>query len=285
MIIDYKILAQSLSDRLGRVIAMRGNSGAGKSYLMKKYLQEKNHLIHGILNPDYIKAILKKLDGQQLLNHQVYLEGRVIFERLIEELIEHTSGVIGAVIDTRLLDMEDFQKIFAFAQSRGKILEIIDVEAPIWCSILTVLNRDPFGVDPCVSFEEIKKGYIKARINRGEFIVASSSSNQVHYSLYRLTREGQYVQIVRKGEGDDFPFMASSQKEFDECLKAPAEEEMEGIANTIITPEIIQSLDVPRDKEVLWRWIGFTVKDALDAHSSGLMLASEEMVKSPLRLC
>ncbi|MFI5343295.1 MAG: hypothetical protein ACHQUC_03645, partial [Chlamydiales bacterium] len=62
LIIDYKILSQSLSNRIKGIFATRGNTGVGKSFFIKRYLDEQDHLIHGVLNPDYIKAILKKLD-------------------------------------------------------------------------------------------------------------------------------------------------------------------------------------------------------------------------------
>ena len=45
--------------------------------------------------------------------------------------------------------------------------------------------------------------------------------------------------------------------------------ELNAISLTVITDELIQSLEVPRNKEVLRQWIGKTVKDVLELHSKG----------------
>lgn len=281
IIIDYTILSRSLSERMRKVVVVtRGNTGVGKSHwivqslrqhLLPRYLEkcldEHDEFVHGVLNPDHVKATLKKIDRHTLLNSQVYLEGRIIFERFLEMLTKYPSAVMGTVIDTRLLTLTEFKEALAYAQSRDAKLEIIDVEAPIWCSILSVLNRKPDGKDPCVPFEVIKDGYIRARAHRGEFIHASTCE-QVNYTLYQLASNGEYIPIVRKGENDDGPSLLSSSV-FEECLRVPSEEEIDGIANTRITEELIQSLDVPRNKDILQQWIGYTVKDALEMHSRG----------------
>ncbi|MFI5343848.1 MAG: hypothetical protein ACHQUC_06470, partial [Chlamydiales bacterium] len=119
----------------------------------------------------------------------------------------------------------------------------------------------------CVPFEVIKEGFAKARANRAEFISIASNSEQVNYSLYRLAKDGQYIQIVRKEEKDHLPLITASLEEFEECLQIPKEEEIDEIANTIITEKLIQSLEVPRDKQVLIHWLGYTIKEALEIHS------------------
>lgn len=277
LIIDYNILSRTLSARMSNVVvALRGNTGVGKSHLIQeslkhyflpKYLRESLHehddFVHGVLNPDRFKAILKKIDGSSLLNGQVHLEGRLIFDRLLEILTKHPSAILGAVIDTRLLTLEDFRSVLAFSQSRNSRLEVIDVEAPIWYSILSVLNRELFGKDPCVPFEVIKDGFIKARANRREFIHASTHK-RVNYTLFQLAPTGDYIPMMRKGESDDCPLFLSSNIE--ECFRVPSEDEMDEIANTVITEELIQSLEMPRNKKVLEQWIGHTVKDALELH-------------------
>lgn len=279
LIIDYNILSRSLSEGLKNVIlATRGNTGVGKSYWIQQslieqmfqrcseeYLQANDHLVHGVLNPDHVKAILKKLDNQPLLNSQVYLEGRVVFKRYLEKLIKHPSKVMGAVFDTRLLTVEEFREVLALSQLRGAKLEIIDVDASIWSSILSVLNREPFGKDPCVPFEVISDGYVRVRTNRREFIQAAINEN-VNYSLYRLAKDGQYVQVAIKNENET-ELTVKRQHSFNKCLEIPKEDKMKKIADTIITDELIESLVVPRNKEILNLWRGYSVKEALGMHS------------------
>lgn len=272
LMIDQEILARSLAKPMrGTVVATRGNTGVGKSFrthsILKDYLLENEHLIHGVLNPDYLKSILKKIDGTLLLNDQVHHEGRIIFERLLGTLAEKGISLEGAIVDTRLLTIEDFRKeVLVLAEKNNARLEIVDVDTSIWNSILAVLNREPFGKDPCVSFDVIRDGYVRARSNREKFI-QESFQKKVNYSLYYLTKEGNYLQVAEKREGDTLVTIKESI--FDDCLREPSKQEMEEVAQTLITPEWIESLEVSRSKEGLRKWVGFTVAEALDHHRLG----------------
>lgn len=278
--INFHILSRSLATRVKRTVrALRGNTGAGKSLWIqtflnqtflkapKEYLDDNDHLDHGVLNPDYFKAIIKKLDDQVLLNGQVHAEGTALYARFFGMLTKQPSDVTGAVVDTRLLTIEEFRKVLEFSRSRGAKLKIIDIDAPIWCSILSVLNRAPFGKDPCVAFDVIKRGYIDARANRREFI-QTSMQEQLSYSLYHLTKAGEYILLARKKQSEEHLWF-SSQKLFNKCLKIQSEDKLNAIAHTVITDELIQSLAVPGKKEILHEWKGRTVEDALRLHSHG----------------
>lgn len=266
--INYTLLSKSLSQRIkGTVIATRGNTGVGKSFwvkhFVKKYLEENKNILQGVLNPDCIKAVLKNNTNKRLLNNQVYAEGRVIFERYFDVLTKQKVGTMGAVIDTRLLSIEEFNQVLAFSQLRGAILEIIDVDAPIWNSIISVFSRKPYGKDPCVCFEIIKDGFIKARQNRREFIEASKREN-VNYSLYYLDPNGEFLLVAQNRNN----YFIHTDETFEESLKIPSEEEIDEIGHTEITEELISSLVFPfKNKQVLEKWKGYSIEKALQLHS------------------
>lgn len=270
LVIDYNILSRSLSQRLRPLIfATRGNTGVGKSYWVNRFIQENvgEHLqlTNGVLNPDIIKANLKEMADNLLLNRQVYAEGRIIFERILETLTKDVNGLTSTVIDTRLLTVEEFEQVLAVAGLRGANLELLDVDAPIWNSIVSVLNREPFGRDPCVPFEVIQDGFIRARKYRSEFIKISCREN-VNYSLYRANGRGQFSLVA---QNKDRQFIHCD-KSFEECLEAPSEEEMQAIGGAQITDELIDQLDIPTDrKQVLVQWKGYTIREALQKHSEG----------------
>lgn len=283
LIIDYTIRSRTLTSKMKKVvIATRGGTGVGKTNLIDLYLKEllfskyltrhlleHDNLTRGVLNPDRVKKELGNDIQIPLLNGQVYLEGRMVFERFLKRLTQHTSEIVGALIDTRMLTLEDFREVLAFSRGRRAKLEIIDIDAPIWYSILSVLNRVPYGKDPCVPFEVIKDGYIRAHADRSKFI-AAVCSEQIGYYLYHVTKEGDYALVAKKGRRNN-SLWVDSKSTFDKCLQVPSEEETESIASTVITHELIQSLEVPvnRRKDVLFQWIGHTIKDALEIHAKG----------------
>lgn len=270
LIIDYNILAHSLSQIIKPlVVATRGNTGVGKSFWVHRfigeYLKENIQLEEGVLNPDLIKARLKKMANRDLLNSQVYAEGRVLFERFLETLTQQISNILGTVIDTRLLTIEEFRQVLAFAQLRGAHLEVIDVDAPIWNSIASVLNREPFCKDPCVPFEVIKDGFVRSRKYRAEFIEASCREG-VNYSLYRANGSGQFT-LVAENRHHQFTLIDEG---FEGYLKMPLEQEMDAIGDTDITEAFIEQLDLPTGKkQVFMQWRGYTIKEALQRHSEG----------------
>lgn len=180
-----------------------------------------------------------------------HTEGKAIFERYLEVLKKNMSGVMVAFKPS----------------SRGEKLEIIDVDASIWSTIFSVLTRTAFEKGSCVDFDVIKKGYIAARTNRREFIYDSKNEN-VNYALYHLAQDGQYIKVASKGEGEDH-LTIINQNVFDECLRIPGKEEMKEIACTVITDELIQSLEIPSSKAVLHQWLGYTVEQALSMLSTG----------------
>lgn len=273
---DHNILSRFLSQRMQPiVIATRGNTGVGKSFwvhhFVKEFLEENAQLSQGVLNPDIIKAGLKMIMDKDLLNSQVYTEGRIIFEKLLETLTMHVNKMMSTVIDTRLLTIEEFRQVLAIANLRGVNLELLDVDAPIWNSIISVLNREPFGKDPCVPFEVIKDGFIRARKYRATFIRASCKE-KVNYSLYRVAKDGQFKLIA---ENRNNQFKQYSEK-LEKYLKTPSNEELDEIGSTQITEKWINSL-LSHKKQAVERWKGYTVQDALLKHSQGEKPIAEQI--------
>lgn len=269
LIIHHSICSRSLSQKIKpKVVAIRGNTGVGKSFWVmhhiKDSLEDNEQLMEGVLNPDSIKGILKRIPSKALLNRQVYAEGRVVFEKYLKTLANQIL-MKGVIIDTRLLNIEEFEEVLSFSLLRNVKLELIDIEAPVWISVISVLGRDPKGNDPCVTFDVIKDGFMRARQNRKEFIYASQREN-VNYSLYRIEMDGKRSLVA---ENRDNNFMRCD-RPFEECLEVPLEEEINLIAQSQITKELIAQLNVPINKQhILMKWQGYTVEEALERHSQG----------------
>ena len=87
----------------------------------------------------------------------------------------------------------------------------------IWNSVIAVLQRDPFGQDPCVPFEVIKDGFITVRQNRREFMDASRREN-VNYSLYQTDDQGDFT-LVAENRDNHFTY---NKELFEDCFKVPA---------------------------------------------------------------
>ncbi|MFI5343298.1 MAG: hypothetical protein ACHQUC_03660 [Chlamydiales bacterium] len=258
-IIDHHIDANpNLLKRV--VIATRGNTGAGKSSQLSKYLQDKN--FNGeIINPDDIKADLKTIDGVPLENTQVHLEGSITAKRHLD-----TLNMKSVVIDSRLLTLDDFREVYEISQQLDAPLKIIDVDAPIERSIFSVLKRDPSGKDPCVSFEVIKDGLIQARANRKEMIQTLLKHRRISYSLWHLGQNGEPVKAAQKKRNENHLFILE-QSTFDRCLQAPSEKKLAKIATVRITKDLIERYVPKSEQRSLQQKINYTVKQALEKHS------------------
>jgi hypothetical protein len=212
-----------------------------------------------VLNPDRIKAVIKEMGSKVLLNRQVYLEGRIIFEKFLKAIVERSPEITSVVVDTRLLSIEDLIPLLTLSDSRGVKLEIADIEGSIWESIISILHRAPFGPDPCVDFDVIKKGYIDSKKNRQNFINLCKEK-KVHYSLYR-----NRVLISELVNGE---WVHKNQSGHEESLSGVSSEDIDAIGEREIDGELISNLHHEK-KEILGLWRGHTIKEALERHSGG----------------
>ena len=160
------IMTRSLAERLnsadssGQIIAVRGNTGSGKSTFMQKCA---GFLMKGVLNPDSIKFILKR---GVLRNIQIHEEvSAFFFDRFFKEIAERAN--LSFILDTRLINTAHVSEyLINPAKLRNCNAKLVDIDVSILSSINRVLTRDPRGEDPCPSLKAIKDGYIGIRSER-----------------------------------------------------------------------------------------------------------------------
>lgn len=248
------------------IIATRGNSGVAKTFWIE---QTFTHLTRsekqwGTLNPDQIKMCLRTIQGTPLLNIQVYKEGRILFENLFSSLSRQWGFVKSGVIDTRLLTLEEFKTAIIFASLRNLPLKLIDVDAPLRASILSVLLRDPQKQDPCVSFEVILEGFIAARQNRFSILMLALE-NAVEYKLFHRDLRG-HMQLIAENNKNTLRIYFKDL--FEKCIKTHARKKLEVEGNVMITADYFHGT-TDEQKKRLKKWIGKTVKKALEINSLG----------------
>jgi hypothetical protein len=261
-------LSQHLSKRT--MILMRGNTGVGKSwtinYLSQSFPQAfkspSSNTIEGCLNPDHIKRYLRRYNNSSpLLNCQVYYEGRVLYEILVDFLSRRVFDIDNAIIDTRLLELEDFEVLLRMACLRKSKLSLVDIHSSIWHSIVTVLSRDPGGNDPCVDFEVIRDGYIRSLQNRKKFIERVKEDGNITYQLYNMSRSERILVAQITGSDSqcfDSELLAKS-------LTISSEEEYE-VGDMTINQEMIAQ-HFYFGNSIPTRFLGMTITKALQKHS------------------
>lgn len=264
------ILARSLAERLGasepagRIIAVRGNSGCGKSTYMRRLA---GFLMKGILNPDPIKAVMKR---GLFLNAQVHEEvSDFFFYRYFKEIAAKTR--LNFILDTRLIDLETVESDFINpAKLRGCKAKLIDIDVSLLTSLNRVLTREPFGAEPCPSLEAIIDGFIRIRRRRAGIIERIIKEEIVtEYELYSGSR--QRLVAVKTNN----VFMQIHPELFNKCLKEPMPEEIDEMLKRVIDDAYIDRAiargDIYEDqKNCLEKWRGRTIKQAVEGHVRGM---------------
>lgn len=218
------ILARHLSEKLDRILGIRGNTGSGKSTSAPL----------GALNVDVLKAALKK--GYKVLNSQLHPEAAKIFERFLQGIIKTLT--INFCLNSRLIEPEDMESwILKPAKQRGVSAEIKDFEVPLSTSLLRALTRDPYGKDPCSSLEIIIDGFVRLRRDRATIIARIKDDKAVtNYEL--CFKQGSSRILVAHKKDSEFKIF--DQALYDECMRVPSKDEINQLINQIITPDLIQ---------------------------------------------
>ncbi len=221
--------------------AIRGNTGSGKS----TYLYELFHTHSGFLSLDPLKAFLKR--NVKLTNVQVYEEANALFANYLNGIFKQKA--LRFIFDSRLLAVDYIQKhVLSPAIERGEEVKFIDLDVPLFTSLVRSLSRDPYGKEACVPSDAIARGFLQIRKERAALISLMKNNPQVtSYKLYQDTT----LVAEKKADG----FYIYNQEKYEECLRLPSEEEIKACLDTVI------------DSPSLSKWVGKSIGAALDAHA------------------
>jgi hypothetical protein len=240
-----------LSSHLKKILGWRGNTGSGKSTVAPE----------GSLNVDHIKAGLKR--GYKFLNPQIHPEGAKIFEKLLEEIIKKHR--MNYSLDARLIEPEYLESSIILPAAQRQVPAVIeDYEVPLTTSLLRVLTRDRYGKDPCPTLEAIVDGYIRLRKDRAEVIKKIKDAGYVEsYHLF-FKKGSKRVVVAVKKEGE---FKILNEALYNESLREPSKEEIEGVVKQVISLEsICQAIDevdiYPHQGVLLMPFIGMSFIEA-----------------------
>lgn len=281
-----QILDSTILDALGKVQslvgapaihAMRGNTGAGKSRLMKSgVIPELDRGDIPVINPDDFKPLLineAKKDGTELTHNQVHWEAAMLSDKLKSELLkaEHKENVPSIIVDKRLGGLYEIENLHEEAVNTGRQLNVFDVDAPLEMSLLGVLLREPGGEDPIVPFDVVAGGFLAARGNRDQFIqYYENNSNLGRYELHHTLPDGskKMVAAVQGGKTSITDYDA-----YEELTKPP-KIIVDNLTEQEITDDEILRLTEPLPEggfkadaiKALSRNKGKTWKQAVDEH-------------------
>lgn len=268
------------------IVGTRGVSAAGKTSFIKKnllplILNGNNDLkcieilAQGILNPDILKAAIKKLQGGTL-NTQVHDEGASAFQQLFKEIAERESYIL----DKRhLTPHEIITNLVEPARKGGRSVWLYDFDISLTTSLIRILTRPLHGEDPCPDFEALVNGFISARRYRAQ--VASLAMQEKAITKYELYATSQQCLVAEKNrencsfkqDCEEFLSIYDPQL-FEECLKEPTYQEIEKDFSQIIDDsfitEAISRGDICYEQcETLEKWKGMTLKEAIKLHVQG----------------
>jgi len=202
--------ARALSERLGdkapTIYALRGNTAAGKTTLVKgapKFQRsiDINGEPSGAINPDTYKEQLKSSErvfGREQITHfQSHNEGAMLARRIKKAIANSDSSMI---IDQRLNEAKDIVDLLQESEKTGKKLELLDIDSPLELSLVRVLSRKPGGTDPIPPFNAIAEGYDGVRKNRLALTEAAINSPQVEGMFYmaRIRQAAQLKSLKKK---------------------------------------------------------------------------------------
>jgi len=270
------------------VVGTRGISGAGKSTFLKRNIlplivpegertpEQIDKLAQGILNPDIIKAVLKKLQGDTL-NTQIHTEGVNAFKQLFGEIADKT----GYILDKRQLTPHDIMTTLVEPAKKGsRTVWLFDVDIPLASCISRILAREPRGEDSCPEYEVLIDGIKSIRRYRAQVVRLAISEDTI--SKYELYATSKQCLIAHKVSGELCPFGSESPHSlcihnphlFNECLKEPTDQEIEielsqVIDDAFIADAIARGDIIPEQCGSLEKWRGMTLKKAIQLHVQG----------------
>ena len=223
--------------------AMRGNTGAGKSRLMKSgAIPELATGDIAVSNPDNFKPVLineAKKDGISLTHNQTHWEAAMLSNKLKSKLLkpENKEQVPSIIVDKRLGGLYELKTLHKEGLETGRQVNVFDVDAPLEMSLLGVLMRKPGGDDPIVPFDDIVGGFKAARNNRSEFAeYYEKNSGLGRYELYGTAPNGDKLLVVKVIDGE---FIAEDNDEWANLTKDPSDE-IQQISTTVIDDKEIE---------------------------------------------
>ena len=122
---------------LPTIHAMRGNTGAGKSRLMKSGVIPELALGDiPVINPDNIKPLLideAKKDNTTLTHDQTHWEAAMLSDKLKSELLksENKDKVPSIIVDKRLGGLYEIKALHKEALATDRQVNVFDVDAPL----------------------------------------------------------------------------------------------------------------------------------------------------------
>lgn len=288
--------ARHLSDLMnqsplnGIIVGTRGISGAGKSTYLKKTILplmnpwQTEALAKGILNPDTIKAALKKLQGETL-NAQVHHEGYHAFQHVFREISKRESYIL----DKRhLTSHEILTDLIAPARKSGHSVWLFDFDISLTASICRILSRPLHGEAPCPEFEALIDGYRSIRRYRSQVLALAGKESTV--SKYELYATSKQQLIAHKISDEPCPLSVGcagtlcihDMDHFDECLKEPLDHEIEEELSQVITDSFIDRAinqgDISLEQQkMLEKWLGLTLRESIQRHVQGNRSDDEDL--------
>lgn len=247
----------------GVIVGTRGISGAGKSTFVRKNILSLLHseeAAEGILNPDILKASLKKLQGDTI-NIQVHEEAVKAFKQVFNTIADKGSYIL----DKRhLTPHEIVVNLVEPAKKGGRSVWLYDFDIPLSTCFYRILARPVHGSEPCPEYEVLVDGYQSLRRHRKQVLNLIVEENAIaKYELYVQQRLIAY----KTDQGLcilDPDLFAESMREPDfteieeECLEIIDDASIaKAIANGVISQE---------QSEFFEQWKGMTLQKALKIH-------------------
>jgi hypothetical protein len=281
--LDAQKFADAMQGGEPTLFAMRGNTAAGKTRAVSGSVPQlagpmaaTKNAPYRAVNPDAFKPDLMAATPGGATSSQVHAESSMLATRLEGELmgLKTSDGKeLGSVlVDKRLANLSDVQHYAKLAKDSGRKFVLYDVDAPLEVSLAGVLERQPGGSDPLPGFEVVAKGFEAVRGNRRGVIDAfTKDASFGEYTLYGTKANGDRVPVADVKNG---ALTIHDPVMFADVVAGPGE-----IANVLATKriseegitELTAGLDASRARMVgnlLRRYIGWTWKSALDAHSA-----------------
>jgi hypothetical protein len=270
-------LSKQLGFREPTVVAMRGNTGVGKSTGARN-LPDLAHAAAGLdagaINPDTLKSRIMKDANDRVASKDTHEEGRMLADRVRHTLMDMPG--VSLVIDERLIHPSAVDRLIAEVKRTGRKLKFLDVDAPLEMSLVRVLAREP-GNDrgnPLVPPAEVREGFESGRTHRAALIdeAIKPGSPITEYALFAAGPDGNQVKVAETKGGkleilhEDLYRAVTDVKavraEADRAMQQPIDEAFIDRALAMVSEKTRPYL-----KAELERFKGKSLQDAVEAHS------------------
>ena len=194
-----------------------------------------------MLNPDVIKVILKKLQGDTL-NTQIHAEGINAFKQLFSEIADKA----GYILDRRQLTPHDIMTTLVEPAKKGsRSVWLFDFDISLASCISRILARDLHGEDSCPEYEALIDGILSVRRYRAQVVRLAIKEDTIDkYELYATSKQCLIAHKVSRelcpfGTGSSHSLCIHDPHLFDECLKEPTYQEIEKELSQVINDSFI----------------------------------------------